>query len=196
MAIASLSSMNTAPAAGEGSWPSLELLQYTPEFSRELQASAGELDNPVSPPWRGLAVRFTRRPGQRGQHHAPTGSFLGRLDQEFLQRNIDVNTGGGTAMALWTMKPNGTRVLVIPAHRAYAAAVTEGDPLTAEESERLRAALREMDGKMGHAVHYGPEAPLGVSLSCRTLGRRGRHQGRTWQRGNCGGPICRACNRR
>ena len=64
-------------------------------------------------------------------------------------------------MAPWTMKPNGTRVLVIPAHRAYAAAVTEGDPLTAEESERLKAALREIDGKMGHAVHYGPEeAPL------------------------------------
>ena len=93
-------------------------------------------------------------------------------------------------MALWTMKPNGTRVLIIPAHRAYAAAVTEGDPLTAEESERLKAALREMDDKIAHAVHYGPEAPLGVSLSCRTLGRRGRHQGGTWQRGNCGRPIC------
>ena len=93
-------------------------------------------------------------------------------------------------MALWTMKPNGTRVLIIPAHRAYAAAVTEGDPLTAEESERLKAALREMDDKIAHAVHYGPEAPLGVCLSCRTLGRRGRHQGGTWQRGNCGRPIC------
>ena len=30
----------------------------------------------------------------------------------------------------------------------------------------------------------------GISLSCRTLGPRGRHQGRTWQRGNCGRPIC------
>ena len=76
---------------GERSWPSLELLQYTPEFSRELQASAGELNDPVSPPWRGLAVRLTRRPGQRGQHHAPPGSFLGRLDQEFPQRDIDVD---------------------------------------------------------------------------------------------------------
>ena len=63
----------------------------TPEFPRELQADAGELDNPVSPPWRGLAVRLTCRPGQRGQHHAPTGGFLGRLDQEFPQRDIDVD---------------------------------------------------------------------------------------------------------
>ena len=30
-----------------------------PEFSRELRASVGELDNPVSPPWRGLVVRLT-----------------------------------------------------------------------------------------------------------------------------------------
>ena len=62
-----------------------------PEFSRELRASAGELDNPVSQPWRGLAVRLTRRPRQRGQHHAPTGSFLGRLDKELLERDINVN---------------------------------------------------------------------------------------------------------
>ena len=82
---------NTASAAGERSWPSLEPLWTTPEFSRELLASVGELDNPVSPPWRGLAVRLTRRTGQRGQHDAPTGSFLGRLDQEFPQRNIDVD---------------------------------------------------------------------------------------------------------
>ena len=46
-----LSSMDTAPAAGERSWPSLEPLRSTPEFSRELRASAGELDNPVSPSW-------------------------------------------------------------------------------------------------------------------------------------------------
>ena len=63
----------------------------TSEFTRELQAGAGELNKAVSLPWRGLAVRLTRRPGQRGQHHAPTGSFLGRLDQEFLKRNIDVD---------------------------------------------------------------------------------------------------------
>ena len=49
------------------------------------------LDNPVSPPWRGLPVRLTRRPRQRGQHHAPTGSFLGCLNQEFLERNINVD---------------------------------------------------------------------------------------------------------
>ena len=54
-------------------------------------AGVDGLDNPVSPPWRGLAVRLTRCPGQRGQHHAPTGSFLGRLDQEFPQRDIDVD---------------------------------------------------------------------------------------------------------
>ena len=66
-------------------------VRNTPESSRELQAGAAELDNPVSPPWRGLAVRLIRRSRQRGQHHAPAGSFLGRLDKEFLQRDIDVN---------------------------------------------------------------------------------------------------------
>ena len=90
-AIANLISMNTAPALGERSRPSLELLRNTPEFSRELPAGAGELNNPVSPTRRGLGVRLTRRPGQRGQHHAPTGSFLGRLDKEFRQRDIDVD---------------------------------------------------------------------------------------------------------
>ena len=89
-------------------------------------------------------------------------------------------TGGGTAMALWTMKPNGTRVLVISDHRAYAAAMTEDDPLTAEESERLKAALREMDGKMGHAPHYGPEeAPsAGSTPSVRTGPTRAGVRGR------------------
>ena len=76
---------------GPGSWPSFEPLRNTPEFSREFPAGAGELDNPVSTPWRRLAVRLTCRPGQRGQHHPPTGSVLGRLDQEFLQRDIDVD---------------------------------------------------------------------------------------------------------
>ena len=79
------------PAVGERSWPSPELLRNTPEFSREFPAGAGELYDPVSPPWRGLAVRLTRRPGQRSQHHAPTGIFLERLDQEFPQRDIDVD---------------------------------------------------------------------------------------------------------
>ena len=90
-AIADQISMNTAPPVGERSWPYLEFLRNTPVFSRESQASAGELNNSVSPSWRGLAVRPTRRPGQQGQHHAPPGSFLGRLDQEFPQRDIDVN---------------------------------------------------------------------------------------------------------
>ena len=39
-AIADLSSINTAPAVGEKSWPSLELLRNTPEFSRELRKPA------------------------------------------------------------------------------------------------------------------------------------------------------------
>ena len=91
-AIANLISINTAPAVGQRSRPSLELLRNTLEFTRELQAGAGELNNPVSPTWRGLAVRLTRPPGQRGQYHAPTGSFLGRLYQEFPQRHINVNT--------------------------------------------------------------------------------------------------------
>ena len=90
-AIANLSSMNTGPAVGQRAGHPSSLLRNTPVFSRELQATAGELNNPVSPPWRGLAVRLTRRPGQRGQHHAPTGSFLGRLDKEFPQRDIDVD---------------------------------------------------------------------------------------------------------
>ncbi len=62
-----------------------------PELSGELRACVDGLDNPVSRPWCRLAVRLTRDPRQRGQDHAPTGSFLGRLDQEFLQRNIDVD---------------------------------------------------------------------------------------------------------
>ena len=90
-ASANLISMTTAPAVGERSWPSLELHLTTPEFSREFPAGAGELNDPVSPPWRGLALRLTRRPGQRSQQYSPTGIFLGRLDQEFSQRDIDVD---------------------------------------------------------------------------------------------------------
>ena len=64
-------------------------------------------------------------------------------------------------MALWTMTPDGEHVLVVSAHRAYASAMTENDPLIAEESERLTAALRENDWDMGHPIHYGPrKAPL------------------------------------
>ena len=52
-------------------------------------------------------------------------------------------------------------MLLIPAHRAYAATMTEDEPLTGGQAERLKAALREMDAKMGHAVHYGPgDVPL------------------------------------
>ena len=52
-------------------------------------------------------------------------------------------------------------MLLIPAHRACAATMTEDEPLTGGQAERLKAALREMDAKMGHAVHYGPgDVPL------------------------------------
>ena len=91
VAIGNSGSMNTAPALGCGRWTSFGILRNTPEFPRELQAGAGELNDPVSAPWGGLAVRSTLRPGQRGQHHAPSGSVLGRLDQEFTQRDIDVD---------------------------------------------------------------------------------------------------------
>ncbi len=50
-----------------------------------------QLDNPVSTPGRGLTVRLTGRSRQRGQHHAPTGSILGCLYQEFPHWNIDVD---------------------------------------------------------------------------------------------------------
>ena len=56
------------------------------------------------------------------------------------------------------MTPNGRRGWYVPAHRAYAAAMTEGDELTEEESGRLDAALREVDAKKavigGDTVHY------------------------------------------
>ena len=64
-------------------------------------------------------------------------------------------------MALWTMKPDGIRALVVPAHRAHAAAMVEDHPLTGEDSERLKATLRRADVRMGRAVHYGPgDVPL------------------------------------
>ena len=78
------------------------------------------------------------------------------------------------------MTPEGTRLLVIPAHRAYAAAMTEDEPLTEEQSERLKAVPREMDARMGHAVHYGPGRgpPLRGRTRERALERRAR--GRCW----------------
>ena len=59
-------------------------------------------------------------------------------------------------MAVWTMTPDGRRARVVPAHRAYAAAMTEDYPLTGEQTEHLTAALREMDARAGYAIHYGP----------------------------------------
>ena len=74
-------------------------------------------------------------------------------------------------MALWTMTPNGERVLVVPAHRSYAAAMTEDNPLAPAESERLKAALREKGRNMGHPIHYGPgKAP---SVERNPWGRTG-----------------------
>ena len=58
-------------------------------------------------------------------------------------------------MALWTIIPDGRRVLVVLAHCAYAAAMTEDAPPPGEESEQLKVALREMDAGMEHAVHCG-----------------------------------------
>ncbi len=54
----------------------------------------------------------------------------------------------------------------MPAHRAYAAAMTEDDELTEEESGRLATVLREIDAKRavtgGDTVHYAPgDSPLG-----------------------------------
>ena len=70
------------------------------------------------------------------------------------------------------MTPNGQRVLVVPAHRSYAAAMTEDNPLVPEGSERLKAALKEKDRNMGRPVHYGPskvplcgEEPVGAYWS-------------------------------
>ena len=63
-------------------------------------------------------------------------------------------------MTTWRMTPNGRRRWYVSAHGAYAAAMTEGDELTEEESGRLDAALREIDAKKAvtgdDTVHYAP----------------------------------------
>ena len=50
--------------------------------------------------------------------------------------------------------------------------MTEDDPVTPEESERLEAVLRERQGDIGHPVHYGlgkahpcVEEPMGTCWS-------------------------------
>ena len=128
VAIANLSSMSTAQVVRVGSWPSLEPLRTTPEFPRELQADAGELDNPISLSWHGLAVRLTRRPRQRGQHHPPTGSVLGRLDQELLERDINVDivefeVEGGLHVG---RADEARRGVVLPSHSPQFLAFGEG----------------------------------------------------------------------
>ena len=69
-------------------------------------------------------------------------------------------------MTTWRMTPHGRRRWYVPAHRAYAAAMTEGDELTGEESGRLATALREIDVKKAvtgdDTVHHAPgNSPLG-----------------------------------
>ena len=63
-------------------------------------------------------------------------------------------------MPFWQRGNDGTPMLVILGHRMYAAAMTEGDPLDMEDSERLLTHLRERDAKWaaesGEIVHYGP----------------------------------------
>ena len=68
-------------------------------------------------------------------------------------------------MTTWRMKPDGRRTWYVPAHRAYAAAMTEGVELTEDGSESLAATLREIDAKKAaigdETVHYAPgDSPL------------------------------------
>ncbi len=46
-------------------------------------------------------------------------------------------------MTIWRMKPDGRRTWYVPAHRAYAAAMTEGVELNEDGSESLAAPLRD-----------------------------------------------------
>ena len=97
------------------------------------------LDNPVSPPWRGLAVRLTRRLRQRGQHHAPTGSILGCLDQEFAHRDIDVDIVEFVIEGSLHVGRayDARRGVVLPSHLPQLLALGEG---------HLRAAVAADDG--------------------------------------------------
>ena len=63
-------------------------------------------------------------------------------------------------MTTWRVEPDDRRTLYVTSHRAYAAAMAEDGALTEAESERLAAALREIDAKKAaisdDAVHYAP----------------------------------------
>ena len=68
-------------------------------------------------------------------------------------------------MTTWRMKPDGRRTWYVPAHRAYAAAMTEAVELTEDGSASLAATLREIDAKKAaigdETVHYAPgDSPL------------------------------------
>ena len=84
-------------------------------------------------------------------------------------------------MELWTMTLDGRRVRMVLAHRAHVAAMTEGEPFTAEQTERLTAALTQMDAMAGYAVHYVSDRGTFPSAgrSCwRALERRARGRNR------------------
>ena len=82
-------------------------------------------------------------------------------------------------MALWTMTPVGERVLVVPAHRAYAAAMTEDDPLTPGDSERRKADLREKDRGMGRPP-YTTGLARSPSVTRSLWGRTGATRRSQW----------------
>lgn len=68
-------------------------------------------------------------------------------------------------MSTWRTGPDGQRTWYVPAHCACAAAMVEHDELNDEQSERLAAALREIDAKKAagsdEVVHYAPgDSPL------------------------------------
>ena len=79
------------PRRGQRTWPSLEIHRNTPEYPRELQAGAGELNDPGSPPRRGLAVQLTCPPRAEESTSRANGSFLGCLHREFPYWNIDID---------------------------------------------------------------------------------------------------------
>ena len=122
------------------------------------------LDDPVSPPWRGLAVRFTRRIGQRGQHHAPTGSILGYLDQEFIQWNIDVDIIEFEGSLHVGGAYYSRRSAVLPSHPPQFLAFGEGHlPLVVAASDG--AFDRDFSGHFLNITTTAPKGPRVHALS-------------------------------
>ena len=92
--------------------------------------------------------------------HRWDGSSLNRVQHPLQGCRGAGNDGGdgtsqGAAKTLWTLDngPDGTRVLVVPAHRVYAEGMNEETSLAEERSDRLKAALCEMDARVRHAAH-------------------------------------------